>query len=156
MTAFKPGDRVRCVRGNADVFEGNTYTITHTRGGVAGEMVGLQEIIGDCYAHRFVLLPTAQPASVPEAGGECQFCTSAVPAGTLVCTFCRDAGCRSHVSGGLPDTARAILDLGRTQPVQPVVHKPQQAAASDGIGRAVANLTRRDDAFMPCAADYQP
>jgi hypothetical protein len=97
--------------------------------------------------------PTAQPASVPEAEGY------------YVAGIKRLFGMTHdeirHAIGApwpLPDTAQRILDLGRTQPQQPapVVHKPQQAAASDGIGRAVANLTRRDDAFMPCAADYQP
>jgi hypothetical protein len=141
---FRPGDRVRCVEPcERDTLTAGEYTIADAN----GALVALKERANygiAFYASRFVLLPTAQPASVPEAGGECQFCTSAVPAGTLVCTFCRDAGCRSHVSGGLPDTARAILDLGRTQPQQPVVHKPQQAAASDGIGRAVRALSNHE------------
>jgi hypothetical protein len=85
----------------------------------------------------------------------------------------------------IPDTARRILDMGRTQQAaQPTYEQrreeiarrrnPQQSLTADeiarlldevfppmqsaytGIARAVDRLSQRDDAFMPCANEFHP
>jgi hypothetical protein len=57
----------------------------------------------------------------------------------------RSHGWQTPPDNCIPESAQRILDLGRTQqPPQPVVHKPQQAAASDGIGRAVDRLSQHE------------
>lgn len=55
-------------------------------------------------------------------------------------------------SSGIPSTARAIMDLVPEKKTPPLTEKQQ--AAAEGVARAVQNLSRRDTAFMPCAAEW--
>lgn len=56
-------------------------------------------------------------------------------------------------SSGIPETARAILNI---IPEKKVVATPEQKAQADNIDRAVRNIYRRDDAFVPAASVWEP
>jgi hypothetical protein len=92
-----------------------------------------------------------EPPAVPTDGMvECQFCDNKIAPWDLVCKPCWAAGHRSHVYEPLPDSARRILDMGRTQQAaqQPV---DERAA---GVARAVANLSNHEHRLG--AARFQP
>jgi hypothetical protein len=87
--------------------------------------------------------PTAQPASVPEADCPCWY----TPEWCEACIATMGAEANANAN------AQRILDLGRTQPT-PAPRVVDQRA--EGVARAVANLTRQDDAFMPAASRWEP
>jgi hypothetical protein len=61
----------------------------------------------------------------------------------------------NSVPQAIPDTARRILDMGRTQQAAPVPQQPADPRA-EGIARAVDRLSQRDDAYMPAASRFHP
>jgi hypothetical protein len=79
----------------------------------------------------------------------------------------------NSVPQAIPDTARRILDMGRTQQARCtckqgdpewcdycIARIPEYTSPADpraeGIARAVDRLSQRDDAFMPCANEFHP
>jgi hypothetical protein len=119
-------------------FDPDTFHLTPVEAEREAEELTWRNRIADkmqCDVSR-IIRPTTQPASVPEA--------PFIPLWTYEPEPQRTA---------IPTTAQRILDLGRTQPT-PAPRVVDQRA--EGIGRAVANLTRRDDAFMPCANEFHP
>jgi hypothetical protein len=73
MTTFKPGDRVRCVDDDDGIHQGPVHGSDYVVGfqDDATRLVHIDDLWGEWSPTRFVLLPTAQPASVPEAAVVC-------------------------------------------------------------------------------------
>jgi hypothetical protein len=98
--------------------------------------------------------PYSIPAAAHEAPAEareCSCCNNKVWPNAFVCCDCYADGCRTYVS--YPDTARRILDMGRTQQAAPVPQQPVDERAA-GVARAVKNLSNHEKRLG--ASRFQP
>jgi hypothetical protein len=153
MHTFQIGDKVRCKK------RGCEHDVTATSDGPFGHRV----MLTDCWDWADASMvepaePIAPPYSIPAAAHEapaeareCSCCNNKVWPNAFVCCDCYADGCRTYVS--YPDTARRILDMGRTQQAAPVPQQPVDERAA-GVARAVKNLSNHEKRLG--ASRFQP
>lgn len=168
MSKFKVGERVRCVNDdhtNSVLTFGQEYTVAQIDDDMIG-LDGLPKPLNYWYEQRFTLSDdsASQQKGEDDVYGvepenECSFCDTKLPMGQFTCQSCWDAGCRAvsyglPKSSGIPETARAIMNIVPEKKVVPLT--PKQEEQAQGVARAVENLYRRDDAYLPAASLWSP
>ena len=144
MTQFVAGERVRCVDDDYGVHPGlkagEEYVVEFHAPDTG--LVWIEGLIGEWSPTRFEHVAYAAAAhdvlsnAVADMMVECQFCDNKIEPWHFVCKPCWDKGCRTTYHAPV----NPIFNLPIDNCVKPSP-KPQTDPRSEGIARAVGNLS---------------